>query len=212
MKLYSYFRSSASYRVRIALGLKGLHYDTIPVNLLMSEQRAPDYVRLNPQGLLPMLEDGDHYFTQSLAIMEYLEEAYPSPAILPKTPAERARVRAIALAIACDIAPLNNVSSMNFLKNDLAQGDAERTRWYQHWIERGFTALEAILKDSSATETFCHGEMPTIADCCLVPQVFNARRYECDLTPYPTIRRIDEACSQHPAFIAAHPGKQPDSH
>jgi maleylacetoacetate isomerase len=211
MKLYSYFRSSASYRVRIALALKGLAYETAAINLLKSEQRAPDYMKLNPQGLLPTLEDGGHLLTQSLAIMEYLDETYPNPPILPKTPAERARVRALSLAIACDIAPLNNLSSMNFLKNDLAQGDAERTRWYNHWIERGFTALEAILSNSSATGTFCHGETPTIADCCLVPQVFNARRYECDLAPYPTILRIDAACNQHQAFIAAHPSKQIDA-
>ncbi|MCE2927665.1 MAG: maleylacetoacetate isomerase [Rickettsiales bacterium] len=211
MKLYSYFRSSASYRVRIALALKGLAYETAAINLLKNEQRAQDYMKLNPQGLLPTLEDGGHLLTQSLAIMEYLDETYPNPPILPKTPAERARVRALSLAIACDIAPLNNLSSMNFLKNDLAQGEAERTRWYNHWIERGFTALEAILSNSSATGTFCHGETPGIADCCLVPQVFNARRYECDLAPYPTILRIDAACNQHQAFIAAHPSKQIDA-
>jgi maleylacetoacetate isomerase len=211
MKLYSYFRSSASYRVRIALGLKQLAYDTTPVNLQQSEQRAQDYVKLNPQGLLPTLEDSGHLLTQSLAIMEYLDEIYPNPPILPKTPAERARVRALALAIACDIAPLNNLGAMNFLKNELGQDDAARTRWYQHWIAKGFTALEAMLANNSAIGTFCHGELPTIADCCLVPQVYNARRYECDLAPYPTILRIDAACNQHPAFIAAHPSKQVDA-
>lgn len=210
MKLYSYFRSSASYRVRIALNLKGLDYDTIPVNLLASEQRAPDYVKLNPQGLLPALEDGGHLLTQSLAIMEYLEEEFPDPPILPPTPVTRAKVRALAQMIACEIAPLNNLGTINYLKNDLAQEDAARTRWYQHWIAKGFIAMEAMLVRYPATGTFCHGETPTIADCCLVPQVFNARRYECDLTPYPTILRIDAACGAHPAFIAAHPSKQID--
>ena len=211
MKLYSYFRSSASYRVRIALNIKGIKADMVPVNLLAGEQKQAPYLAVNPQGLLPALVDDNHTLTQSLAIMEYLEETHPTLPLLPKHPAERARVRALALMIACEMAPLNNLGSMNYLRDTLKLGDAERASWYQHWIAKGFTAFEAMLAQSSHTGRFCYGDTPGMADCVLIPQVFNAKRYECDLSAFPTINRIVEACDAHPAFIAAHPSKQTDA-
>ena len=211
MKLYGYFRSSASYRVRIALELKGLDVETIPVNLLKSQQQGAEYAKLNPQQLLPTLIDGEHVLTQSLAIMEYLEETHPEPPLLPRRANERARVRALSLAVACDIAPLNNLGPMTFLKEKLGLSDDQKTLWYNHWMAKGFTALETLLAESRFTGDYCHGDAPTMADCCLVPQVFNARRYHCDLTPYPTLTRIADNCDKHPAFIAAHPSKQTDA-
>lgn len=210
MKLYSYFRSSASYRVRIALNLKGLQAELIPVNLLKGEQKGEEYKKLNPQQLVPALVDGEHTLTQSLAIMEYLEEKFPSPALLPQPLHERARVRALALAIACEIAPLANVGPLNFLTQDMKLSDEQKMQWYRHWLAKGFAAVEQLLA-SSYTGSYCHGSEPTIADCCLVPQLFNARRFDCDLSPYPTIVRIGDHCAQHPAFAAAHPSKQPDA-
>lgn len=210
MKLYSYFRSSASYRVRIALALKGIDYGQETVNLLKGEQKGTDYLKLNPQGLLPALENGGQLLTQSLAIIEYLEETHPNPPLLPKNPHERARVRALSLAIACDIAPINNLGILHYLQQQFAITDAQKTAWIQHWISKGFTALESLLQDGK-TGVFCHGDTPTMADCCLMPQLFNAKRFECDLAPYPTILRIAEACDKNPAFIAAHPSRQPDS-
>ena len=211
MKLYSYFRSSASYRVRIALALKGLSPEVIPVNLLKGEQKSESYRALNPQGLVPLLVDGDHHFTQSLAIIEYLEETFPHTPVLPQTRPERARVRAIALAIACEMAPLCNVGPLNFLGQTLGLNEEQKTLWYHHWMAKGFSALEQMLGTSEDTGSFCHGSTPTMADCCLVPQVFNAKRYRFDLTPYPTIVRIVENCAKHSAFIAAHPLNQPDA-
>jgi len=210
MRLYSYFRSSASYRVRIALNLKGLSYDNIPVNLLKGEQKNSEYLELNPQGLLPTLVDNGNILTQSLAIMEYLEETQPTPALLPKLPAARARVRAIALAIACETSPVNNLSILQYLQSNLNITDEQKTQWIQHWIGKGFAALEAMLGDGKAG-IYCHGDTPTMADCVLVPQLFNARRFNCDLTPYPTIVRIGDVCEKHPAFAKAHPSKQTDS-
>jgi maleylacetoacetate isomerase/maleylpyruvate isomerase len=211
LTLYSYFRSSASYRVRIALNLKGIAYDIVPVNLLKAEQLSPEYRTINPQGMLPALVEGGNIFTQSLSIMEYLEERTPKPPLLPADAAGRARVRALAQIIACEMAPLNNIGTMNFLRNELAQGDAARTAWYAHWIAKGFSAFEALLSAGKETGAYCHGDTPTIADCCLVPQLFNAKRYECDLTPYPRLQAIAARCEEHPAFIAAHPSKQPDA-
>lgn len=211
MKLYSYFRSSASYRVRIALNLKGLACDLIPVNLLKGEQTHAEYLKLNPQGLLPALVDGGHTLTQSLAIIEYLEETHPEPALLPKTPRERARVRALTLAIACEIAPINNLGVLHYLKGVLHVSDAQKIAWIQHWIASGFSAVERLLAESPLTGAYCHGDTPTLADCCLVPQVFNAKRFECDLAPYPTLMRIAATCNLHPAFIAAHPDNQLDA-
>ncbi len=210
MKLYGYFRSSASYRVRIALALKGLSPEVIPVNLLKGEQKSESYRALNPQGLVPLLVDGDHHFTQSLAIIEYLEETYPDTPLLPQTRPERARVRSLALAVACEMGPLCNTGPLGFL-GELGLNEAQKTLWYHHWMAKGFTALEQLLSISNDTGSFCHGSAPTMADCCLVPQVFNAKRYQFDLTPYPAIGRIVDNCAKHPAFIAAHPLNQPDA-
>ncbi|MDN5844199.1 MAG: maleylacetoacetate isomerase [Alcaligenaceae bacterium] len=204
--LYSYYRSSAAYRVRIALALKGLSYDTIPVHLLRDggEQLMPAYRRRNPEGLVPTFEDEGHVLTQSLAIIEYLDEAYDAPKLLPATPLARARVRALALHIACDIHPLNNLRVLRYLTHPLEVDKAQRDQWYRHWVTLGFEAIEARLK-SGETGRFCHGDTPTLADCCLVPQVYNARRLEVDMTDFPTIERIDLVCSQLPAFQASAP-------
>lgn len=211
MKLYSYYRSSASYRVRIALALKGLTPEAVPVNLLKGEQKSDAYRTLNPQGLVPLLVDGDHQFTQSLAIIEYLEETYPQVPLLPQTRPERARVRALALAVACEMGPLCNSGPLGFLGDAFGLNDEQKNQWYHHWMAKGFAALEQMLIASEYTGSYCHGSTPTLADCCLIPQVFNARRYQFDMTPYPTISRIVEHCSKHPAFIAAHPLNQSDA-
>lgn len=211
LTLYSYFRSSASYRVRIALNLKGLAYTQVPVNLLKGEQADSAYTRLNPQGLVPSLVEDEHALTQSLAIMEYLDECHPEPPLLPLTPRERARVRALALTVACEIAPLNNSGVLAYLTGQAGVGEQAKKAWYQHWIHKGFSALEAMLSAQAGTGRFCHGDAPSLADCCLVPQVFNARRFEADLSAYPTIVRIDAACADLPAFTAAHPARQPDA-
>jgi maleylacetoacetate isomerase/maleylpyruvate isomerase len=207
LTLYTYFRSSAAFRVRIALNLKGLSYEPRFVHLKRGEQRAGGYLALNPQGLVPTLVHDGQVLGQSLAIIEYLEERYPEPPLLPKPAAERARVRALALAVACEIHPLDNLRVLQYLEKVLGRSEAERLAWYRHWIHEGFRALEAMLAPAAA---YCHGETPTLADCCLVPQVWNARRFECDLAPYPNIRRIYETCVRHPAFVAAAPENQPD--
>ena len=213
MRLYSYFRSSAAYRVRIALALKGLPYDYLAVHLLKDggQQLQPDFRRLSPAALVPVLEDGGHVLTQSLAIIEYLEETHPQPALLPATPAERARVRALALDIACDIHPLNNLRVLKYLKSPLGIDQQGRDEWYRHWVEGGLAALERMLADSPATGLCCHGDQPTLADLCLVPQVYNARRLKSDLTAMPTVVRIADHCAALPAFQAAHPDAQPDA-
>lgn len=212
MKLYSYFRSSAAYRVRIALHLKGLPYDYLPVDLREGEQRAPAYRAINAQELVPALCDERGSFTQSLAILEYLEERYPEPALLPRLPEARARVRAIALAIACDIHPLDNLRVLQYLTHTLGVDEQAKNRWYTHWIELGLAALEAQLAGDPAQELFCHGSTPTLADVCLVPQLANARRFQLSLDPYPTLLRIEAACHALPAFAAAAPEQQPDAH
>jgi maleylacetoacetate isomerase len=210
MKLYTYFRSSAAYRVRIALDLKRQKYDAVPVNLLNGEQRGSEYIALDPQGLVPALADEAGLHVQSLAIIEYLDERYPEPPLLPEAPAERARVRALALAIACDIHPLNNLRVMQYLENTLEVGKDQRTAWYRHWIRDGFTALEKML-DDPRTGRFCHGDAVTLADIALIPQVANAVRFECDLAPYPRIRRINDTCLELDPFRAASPANQPDA-
>ena len=211
MKLYSYFRSSAAYRVRIALALKGLAYDYLPIHLLKGEQRADVYRGVNPQGLVPALVDGSATYTQSLAIIEYLDERHPDPPLLPATAKERARVRAIALAIACDIHPLNNTRVLQYLTRTLGLSEDVKNDWYRHWIELGFAALETQLAREADTGTFCHGETPTLADVCLVPQLANARRVTMPLDAYPTLLRIEAACNALPAFAAAAPARQPDA-
>lgn len=210
MKLYGYFRSSAAYRVRIALNLKGLGYDQTFIHLRKGDQRSATYLQVNRQGLVPALVDGDLVLGQSMAICEYLEETHPTPALLPKDPPGRARVRAIALAVACEIHPINNLRVLSYLGDSLGQDEAARDRWYKHWIAEGFVGLEAMLADSPATGKFCHGDAPTLADCFLAPQVANARRFNCDLSPYPTIQRIDNACNTLKAFQDAAPQNQPD--
>ena len=212
MKLYGYFRSSAAYRVRIALSLKGLAYEAVPVHLLRDggEHHAAAYRALNPQELVPALEDEGRILTQSLAIIEYLDETHPEPPLLPADPAGRARVRALALQIACEIHPLNNLRVLQLLKRDFGLDEAATRRWYRHWIMVGFAALEASLS-APPSRRFCHGDAPGLADICLVPQVFNARRFDCDLAPYPRICAIDAECAALAPFAAAHPARQPDA-
>lgn len=211
MKLHGYFRSSAAFRVRIALNLKNLPYEQTSVHLRRGEQLAPGFLKLNPQGLVPTLEDVPHLLTQSLAITEYLDETHPEPPFLPKAPAERARVRALALAVSCDIHPINNLRVLLYLKRTLKVSDEQHDAWYRHWIHEGFKGLEGLLK-SGGTGRFCHGNTPGLADICLVPQVFNAQRFlsDADLAVYPTIMRIFGECMKLPAFDKAQPDKQPD--
>jgi len=213
MKLYSYFRSSAAYRVRIALHIKGLPFETVAVHLRKGagQQFEDAYRALNPMALVPTLVDGDLVVSQSMAILEYLEEAYPDPALLPSGAPARARVRAIAQAIACDIHPLNNLRVLKYLKNDLKIGEDGKNAWYRHWVELGLAAVERMLADHPRTGRYCHGDHPTFADLCLVPQVANARLFECDLSAMPTVLRIDEACSELLAFQNAAPAAQPDA-
>ena len=211
IKLYSYYQSSASYRVRIALGLKGLEVEMQYVNLVKGEQREGAYEAVNPQMIVPTIVHKGRVFTQSLAIMEYLDEAFPNWPLLPKEPMERARVRALAEAIACDISPLGNLKVRTHLFRQFNLDKDAQFAWTRHWIDDGLPAIEKLLALSPMTGTFCHGEEPGLADCCLVPQWFNAERFECNLSAYPTIKRIVDACNQHPAFIAAHPNRQEDA-
>jgi maleylpyruvate isomerase len=211
LRLYNYFRSSAAYRVRIALNLKRLEFEYVAVHIIKGEQRAEPYRRLNAQALVPTLVDERGTFTQSLAIIEYLDERHPDPPLLPGSDQERARVRAIALTIACDIHPLNNTRVLQYLKDTLGVSEDAKNAWYRHWIELGFSALEAQVASSSQTGLFCHGDAPTLADICLVPQLANARRLPIPLEPYPTLLRIESNCQKIDAFAAAAPAKQPDA-
>ena len=211
IRLYSYWRSSAAYRVRIALNLKGMPYETLPVHLARGEQHQAPYSDLNPQELVPVLLHGSRILRQSMAIMEYLDETWPTPPLMPTTARDRQRVRALAQMIACDIHPLNNLRVLQFFENTWNVPQAERDAWVRHWMQVGFEALEDTLADNPSTGTFCDGEMPTMADCCLVPQVYNAVRFGVDLAPYRTIRRINEACLALEAFEAARPENQPDA-
>jgi len=211
MRLYTYFRSSTSYRVRIALNLKGLAYEAIPVHLLRDggEQHNAAHAARNPAQLVPVLEDGPITLVQSLAIIEYLEQLHPTPALLPAPPAARARVRALALGIACDIHPLGNLRVLQYLKG-IGVPPAQRQQWSQHWVTLGLQIMEHMLADA-ATGTCCHGDTPTLADCCLIPQVFNAERIGCALEPFPIIRRIYQHCMQLAAFQRAAPAAQGDA-
>jgi maleylacetoacetate isomerase len=211
MRLYTYFRSGTSHRVRIALNLKGLAYQPIPVHLLKGEQRQEYYRTLNPQGLLPLLEDGELRISQSLAIIEYLERTYPEPPLLPEDPAGEARVRSLALICACEMHPLNNLRVLQYLKNSLGLDQAARDAWCRHWMEEGFTALEQRLVTEPETGRFCHGDQPTLADICLVPQVVSSQRWSTDLGPYPTVRQIYNTCLELEAFMTAMPANQPDA-
>jgi maleylacetoacetate isomerase len=213
MRLYDYYRSSAAYRVRIALNLKGVAPDERTyVHLRMGGQRAQEYLAVNPQGLVPVLAlDDGQVLTQSLAIVEYLDETHPDPPLLPPTPAARARVRAIALQIACDIHPLDNLRVLNYLIGTMGASREQKDGWYRHWIDVGFAALERTLARDGATGRYCHGDAPTLADVCLVPQMANARRFDIDVSAYPTLVRIESACNALPAFAAAAPARQPDA-
>lgn len=212
MKLYGYFRSSAAFRTRIALNLKGIAAETTVINLQKDDQSSAEFRKINPQGRVPalVLDDGT-VLVQSGAIIEYLDEIHPDPPLLPKDALGRARVRGLADLIACDIHPLNNLAVLRYLSRELGQDKPAIDRWYQHWVHAGFDALEPLLRDGKATGTFCHGNEPGLADIHLVPQVFNAQRYNCDLSRYPTILRIHEACMKLDAFDRAQPMKQPEA-
>ncbi|HEX9433252.1 MAG TPA: maleylacetoacetate isomerase [Burkholderiales bacterium] len=211
MKLYTYFRSSAAFRVRIALNLKGLTYQPVFVHLAKGEHRQPDYAKVNPQALLPTLElDDGTRLTQSLAIIEWLDEKHPTPALLPKEALARARVRALAYLVASEIHPLNNLRVLQHLKRALGQTQEQIDNWYRHWIADGLAKLEAELARPGPGK-FCHGDAPSLADCCLVPQIFNAKRYNSELATYPKTMRVFENCMQLEAFDRAQPAKQPDA-
>ncbi|RRN79856.1 maleylacetoacetate isomerase [Pseudoxanthomonas sp. SGD-10] len=213
LTLYTYWRSSAAYRVRIGLALKGLDYASEPVHLVRDggQQHAPAFAALNPQELVPVLRHGDLVLRQSLAILEYLDETWPEPALLPADAAGRARVRALAQAIACDVHPLNNLRVLQYLEHGLEQAQLAREAWVRHWIGLGLDALERLLAGDPATGRFCHGDAPGMADCVLVPQLYNARRFGLDLAAWPAIARIGAACAALPAFAAAAPEAQPDA-
>ena len=212
-KLYGYFRSSAAYRARIALNLKGLDYERAYVHLTKDggEQFAPEYRALNPQALVPVLQDDALTLTQSIAMVEYLEEVYPNPPLLPKSPAERARVRSLALMVACEIHPLNNLRVLRYLIHDLKVTEAQKDEWYRHWVTNGLAPLETRLVNDTATGHFCHGDTPGLADICLVPQLANARRFNIALGDFPTLVRIEQNCMALKAFQDAAPAVQPDA-
>jgi maleylacetoacetate isomerase len=213
LTLYSYFRSSAAFRVRIALNLKRLAYNVVPVHLLRDggQHHSAEYARRNPAELVPTLDHDAITTTQSLAILEYLEETYPRPALLPSTASGRARVRALCLTVACEIHPLNNLRVLNYLKETMGVPEAVRNAWYRHWVEVGLRAFEKLLVRDSLAGAFCHGDDPTFADCFLVPQIVNAKRLQCPLDDYPTLMRIYENCENTEAFALAAPGSQIDA-
>ena len=210
MQLFNYFRSSASYRVRIALALKGLDYEYRPVHLVKNEQFAESYAAVSAARLVPLLKDGEHVLTQSLAIIEYLDETHPEPPLLPADPLGRARVRALAYDVACEIHPLNNLRVLRYLVNDLKVSEDDKNRWYRHWVETGLETLERQLVDPR-TGRFCHGDAPTLADITLVPQIFNARRLDCRLDHVPRVMAVFDACMALPAFEGTQPSKCPDA-
>ncbi|MBI1395167.1 MAG: maleylacetoacetate isomerase [Betaproteobacteria bacterium] len=212
MKLYSYFRSSAAYRVRIALALKGLEFECVPVHIARGNQFEPAFSAISAQNLVPVLEEDGRTLVQSLAIVEYLEETHPEPPLLPRSPCERARVRSLAQLVACEIHPVNNLRVLHYLTGVLKVTDEQRLAWYRRWVTVGFAALERRLAEDPMTGAgFCHGDSPGLADICLVPQVANARRFGIDVTDYPTILRIDACCRELDAFRVAAPENQPDA-
>ena len=209
MQLYNYFRSSASFRVRIALALKGLDYDYLPVHLVKREHLDDDYIAVSASRLVPTLQDGDALLSQSLAIIEYLDETHPQPPLLPADALGRARVRAIAQDIACEIHPLNNLRVLRYLTHDLKLSEDDKNRWYRHWVETGLEAVERQLVAHPAR--FCHGDTPTLADLTLVPQIFNAQRFQCRTDHVPQVMRVFEACMQLEAFSQTQPSACPDA-
>jgi maleylpyruvate isomerase len=213
MKLYSFFRSSAAYRVRIALNLKGAPFDYVAKHLAKDggEHKRADYLAINPQGFIPALEHDGALITQSIAIVEYLDEVFPTPSLLPKSPIDRAIVRAMSLLVACDIHPLNNLRVLNYLKSPLGQGSDAIAAWYKHWIDEGFAALEKLIAKHSQASRYCFGDAVTMTDVLLVPQVANSRRYQMDLAPYPTLQKVVAHLESLPEFLAARPEVQPDA-
>jgi maleylacetoacetate isomerase len=213
MKLFGYWRSTAAWRVRIALNLKGLDWESAPIHLVRDggEQRTPAFLARNPQGLVPALEADGLVLTQSLAIIEYLEETHPAPALLPADPGGRARVRSLAQLVACDLHPLNNLRVLQLLRERFGLDERQRDDWIRHWMQEGLGALETRLAREPGTGRFCHGDVPGLADCCLVPQLYNARRYDCELDGFPTLLRIEAACGALEAFRRAAPDRQPDA-
>lgn len=211
IKLHSYFRSSAAFRVRIALHLKNLPFEVLGVHLVKEEQKASAYIEKNPQGLVPLMETPSGKIFQSLSMIEYLEECYPNKApLLPGEPMARAYVRAISQMVACDIHPLNNLRVLAYLKNEFEITDEQKMQWYHHWLQAGFSAIEQVLNHKNYAKNCCFGNEPTMADVCLIPQVYNAYRFECPMDDYPTIKRIWEHCMQLSAFEKASPENQPD--
>ena len=211
MQLYNYFRSSASYRVRIALALKGLEYDYMPVHLLKNEQLGPAFAQISPAGLVPVLQDGDRLLTQSIAIIEYLDETHPEPSLLPGDAFQRARIRALGQDIACEIHPINNLRVLRYLVRDLKVSEDDKNRWYRHWVETGLEAVERQLAGDADQNKFCFGATPTLADCVLVPQIHNAQRMECRLDHVPTVMRVFGECMQLDAFSKTQPSACPDA-
>jgi maleylpyruvate isomerase len=209
MRLYSFFRSSAAFRVRIALNLKGVDYETVSVQLPSGRHRAADFLALNPQATVPTIDDDGTILWQSLAIIEYLDSRYPAPRLIPAEPVARARVQALSQAIACEIHPLNNLRVLKYLRGELALDEAAVAKWYRHWIAEGFAPLETLVRRFG--RGYCFGETVTMADVCLVPQVFNARRFDCDLAPYPALVEIADRLRAEPAFARAEPAAQPDA-
>ena len=210
MKLYTYFRSSAAFRVRIALNLKGLAYEPKFVHLAKGEHRKPEYAEVNAQALVPtlVLDDGSR-LTQSLAIIEYLDDKHPLPPLIPSDAMAKATVRALSLLVSCEIHPLNNLRVLQYLKRALGQNEEQVNTWYRHWVADGLQKFEAELQRGAGA--FCHGDTPTMADCCLVPQIFNAKRFQCDLAPYPATMRAFDSCMKLEAFDRAQPSRQPDA-
>ncbi len=213
IKLYSYYRSSASYRVRIALNIKNMVYETKPIHLVnnQGEQHSVTYKNLNPQELVPTLIDGDFTISQSLAIIDYIEDIHSTPSLYPNNRHERALCKSIAQSIACEIHPLNNLRVLQYLTHDLNCDEKQKIAWYQHWVHLGFQSIETLLEKNQMMGKYCFGDTITVADCCLIPQVYNAIRFNCDLSEYPHIKKINEECIQHPAFIKALPENQIDA-
>lgn len=209
MKLYNYFRSSASYRVRIALGLKNLAYEYLPVHLARGEHKLPPYADIAADALVPVLEVGDLRLSQSMSIIEYLDETHPEPALLPRNPVDRARVRALAQSIACEIHPLNNLRVLKYLVRELHVDEQAKTAWYRHWVREGLQAFERQLAQGKGGR-FCFGDTPTLADCCLVPQIYNGQRFDCDFSGLPRTMATFDACMALDAFAQAHPSACPD--